>query len=188
MSRNKTRVQKHGRSSSNDHQRALQTSQPRPSSAPRFLQRSAFYTFRAAEVAPAALRGQPRTAVRASSPEASRRQETCILPDDVQPGLHPLVLPADSSHGSQGQGQRQGTHGVRRGAAARVLPPGTKKEPLLLQAKTEKPALHVQVSKDEIQVSQDSSRRATHSSDPVWGGVGSRGCTSFLTPGCEFIL
>lgn len=109
-----------GDRASNDHQRALQTRQPSTS-----LQRSAFYrnTLRAAE-AVAALRGQPRTAVRASSPEASRRQETCILPDDVQPGLHPLVLPAGSSHGSQGQGQRQGAHGVRRGATARVLPPG----------------------------------------------------------------
>lgn len=92
-------------------------------------QRSAFRqnTFRAAEAA-AALRGQPRIAVRASSPEAPRRQETCILPDDVQPGLHPLVLPAGSSHGSPGQGQRQGAHGVRRGAATRMLPPGAEGE------------------------------------------------------------
>lgn len=135
------------------------------------LQRSAFHrnTLGAAEAA-AALRGQPRTADRASSPEASRRQETCILPDDVQPGLHPLVLPAGPSRGSQRQGQRQGSHGVRRGAAARVLPPGAEEEaPPEVQAKAEKPTLHIQVSRGEIQVSQDCSRRATHSRDPVLG-------------------
>lgn len=119
------------------------------------------------------MRGQPRTAVRASSPEASRRQETCILPDDVQPGLHPLVIPAGSSLGSQGQGQRQGTHWVRRGAA-RVLPPGAEEGAPKVRAKAEKPALQVQMSRGETQVSQDRSRRTIHSSDLVWGEWGAR--------------
>lgn len=127
-------------------------------------QRSAFRqnTFRTAAEAAAALRGQPRIAVRASSPEAPRRQETCILPDDVQPGLHPLVLPAGSSHGSPGQGQRQGAHGVRRGAATRVLPPGAEEIPG--GSGRGRSALQIQVNRGEVQVSQDS---RTHSRAPT---------------------
>lgn len=49
-----------------------------------------------------------------------------------------------------------------------------KKEPPEVQPKAKKPDFQVQVSRGEIQVSQDHSERVTHSSDPVRGEWGAR--------------